>query len=600
MFSITESSTGVNLSHSLPSNIYASVLPLASGTASDGSTTTLIDASKSWTTNQWAGYRLSITSGAAAGDYIEVLSNNATTLTLNNPSNNGIISGNTYVICGQEMNLYPRNCRRTRKAGDIFDYKFATSKGTVLDECWRFTPADSDVSSGNTSTVDASVDVYLGGSKVLTKSASLHIAKSTAGPNATTYPEQFDNPDFESALVADPTLGWQWNGAGTSATIDTNQKHGGSSSLRLDGVYALVIQKCTLPASTQYTFSIYTRKSVAGYGSKIGFRYGSTYLQNDLTTWNSTANYVLDLTSDPADTWVLHTITFTTSSSGSTNVEVMLNNFSTSGTGPVWYFDDASLKQSGTIKGNRNVLFIGDSVGVGPLSELVTLFGLDTSMGITMRGPIDAGGGVKHACYAGMPWSGLALKSSWDHPFATGVGADFDFSQWSGYSDLTVDDWVFIHLGLNSTISQTASTFQSYLSTSGTQIDAIISSILESVPGIRIGLQCVIPSASQDGWGYNYRTSLQYATSADFIERFREWFISRYDTNAQIANGVHIVPYHCNLDVVNNMINTSATVNVNARNSTVQVTRPFNAVHPGTSGYKQLADSMYAFLKYMQ
>jgi hypothetical protein len=63
------------LAHSLPKDIYAAALPLASGTATGGSTTTLVDSGKAWTTNAWAGYRVKITAGAAAGSYIVIASN---------------------------------------------------------------------------------------------------------------------------------------------------------------------------------------------------------------------------------------------------------------------------------------------------------------------------------------------------------------------------------------------------------------------------------------------------------------------------------------------------------------------------------------------
>jgi hypothetical protein len=52
-----------------------------SGTASSGTITTLVDNTKSWTTNQWAGYTLTLTGGAGAGEVLQIVSSTATTLT---------------------------------------------------------------------------------------------------------------------------------------------------------------------------------------------------------------------------------------------------------------------------------------------------------------------------------------------------------------------------------------------------------------------------------------------------------------------------------------------------------------------------------------
>jgi hypothetical protein len=51
------------------------------GLASGGTTTTLVDSSKNWTTNQWVGYWLRICSGTGENQLKQIVSNTATTLT---------------------------------------------------------------------------------------------------------------------------------------------------------------------------------------------------------------------------------------------------------------------------------------------------------------------------------------------------------------------------------------------------------------------------------------------------------------------------------------------------------------------------------------
>jgi hypothetical protein len=53
----------------------------AYGYATSGSTTTLIDTTKNWINNQWAGYRFRINSGTGVGSEIAIISNTSNTLT---------------------------------------------------------------------------------------------------------------------------------------------------------------------------------------------------------------------------------------------------------------------------------------------------------------------------------------------------------------------------------------------------------------------------------------------------------------------------------------------------------------------------------------
>lgn len=73
------------------------------GTATGGSTTTLVDSGKSWTTNQWLGYYVFVGSQTAV-----IVSNTATTLNLvdldGNALGSAISSGNTYQIGGDYFN----------------------------------------------------------------------------------------------------------------------------------------------------------------------------------------------------------------------------------------------------------------------------------------------------------------------------------------------------------------------------------------------------------------------------------------------------------------------------------------------------------------
>jgi len=75
-----------------------------SGTATGGSTTTLVDSTKSWTTNQFANWQVRITAGAGAGGIRPITSNTGTTLTI--PAGTALNNTSEYVVEPSDDFLY--------------------------------------------------------------------------------------------------------------------------------------------------------------------------------------------------------------------------------------------------------------------------------------------------------------------------------------------------------------------------------------------------------------------------------------------------------------------------------------------------------------
>lgn len=72
---------------------------LDSGTATGGSTTTIVDSSKSWTTNQWMGYVAAASSSSGQAGVITANTSNTLTLTVTSGAlSPGVSAGNTYTI----------------------------------------------------------------------------------------------------------------------------------------------------------------------------------------------------------------------------------------------------------------------------------------------------------------------------------------------------------------------------------------------------------------------------------------------------------------------------------------------------------------------
>lgn len=75
-----------------------------SGTATGGSTTTLVHSGKTWGTNQWAGFYLKITSGSASGQLKKITGNTNNTLTVGVAFSVAVASGNGYQIIPADGN----------------------------------------------------------------------------------------------------------------------------------------------------------------------------------------------------------------------------------------------------------------------------------------------------------------------------------------------------------------------------------------------------------------------------------------------------------------------------------------------------------------
>jgi hypothetical protein len=79
---------------------YSGPIPGYSGTATGGSTTTVVRTGAAWTVNQWQGGYVFIRTGPAAGNAVEIASNTADTLTLASTLSAAVANGNEFEISG--------------------------------------------------------------------------------------------------------------------------------------------------------------------------------------------------------------------------------------------------------------------------------------------------------------------------------------------------------------------------------------------------------------------------------------------------------------------------------------------------------------------
>lgn len=154
-------------------------------------------------------------------------------------------------------------------------------------------------------------------------------------------------------------------------------------------------------------------------------------------------------------------------------------------------------------------------------------------------------------------------------------------------------DFITVLLGCNDNFAATDETIEASIDRMFTFADMLLAEFRRVRADTRIGLLLLPPpAASQDAFGTNYacgQTRRQYRRNQHrVVERMMERFAG------QEAEGLFLLPAHLNLDTVNNYPTISEPAN--ARNETT-VVRQSNGVHPAASGYRQIADTIYYWLK---
>ncbi|MGE0608706.1 MAG: SGNH/GDSL hydrolase family protein [Pirellulales bacterium] len=154
-------------------------------------------------------------------------------------------------------------------------------------------------------------------------------------------------------------------------------------------------------------------------------------------------------------------------------------------------------------------------------------------------------------------------------------------------------DVVSIFLGPNDIFGATDSNLEQTIDDMLLHLAQLVEMIRSASPQTVVALMLPVPPASsQDAFGGNYasgQTRWQYKRNQHrLVERMLDQFADGS------LEGVSIVPTSVNLDCLRNYPATSAAAN--ARNSQA-LERQSNAVHPATSGYEQIGDTLYAWLK---
>lgn len=187
---------------------------------------------------------------------------------------------------------------------------------------------------------------------------------------------------------------------------------------------------------------------------------------------------------------------------------------------------------------------------------------------------------------------GWKLHDYWtreESPFV--FDGTFSFARYRSEHGVTALDDVCIHLGINDMFHQTTDEgMEQLLERCMDVLERMIADIRGDDEQIRIGIMTVIPpSRTQDSFGVNYGAGQSRRRYKRNWHRWNRELLTRFAER----EGIRLIPLHLNLDTARNMHTTVGAAN--ARNP-----RPIeyqnNGVHPAESGYRQMADSVYAWL----
>lgn len=227
------------------------------------------------------------------------------------------------------------------------------------------------------------------------------------------------------------------------------------------------------------------------------------------------------------------------------------------------------------------------------LTELATIFSGDV-MGVITVGTVQTGS-VYHEGVSGKTAEWFATND--DSPFVTASVLDVsNYFNANGLS-LGASDWVMINLGINDIFGQTDdSGAVTKAAEIVTHYTSLINGFKSYQAGVRVAIGLTIPGASgQSAFGANYgsnQNGLRYKQNTLILN---EKLLA--DFGGREAESIFIIPINTGLDTVWSF--SRVTTTANSRSSEV-ITRWTNGVHPSDEGYHQIADQVFAFLKYHQ
>ena len=182
------------------------------------------------------------------------------------------------------------------------------------------------------------------------------------------------------------------------------------------------------------------------------------------------------------------------------------------------------------------------------------------------------------------------------NPFFNPVTSKFDAAYYFENTGVAIPDYFVINLGINDMFGYADdASAEGGVTTNIVYLDATIASVRSAAPNTKICVALTIPpNYSQDAFGKAYKCS---QTRDRYKRNNALWVAKLIETyQGRESDGIYILPINTNLDTRYNMGFESAQVN---KRNTETYQQPIGngGVHPSESGYWQVADIYWFFLK---
>ena len=247
----------------------------------------------------------------------------------------------------------------------------------------------------------------------------------------------------------------------------------------------------------------------------------------------------------------------------------------------------------------RSLLILGDSTtNNSKLTEKITQNFAGDGMNLTLLGTRGETPN-NHEGRAG--WTLALYHTKAEHngvanPFYNPVSEAFDAAYYFSNAGVAVPDYFVINLGINDMFGYANdATAETGIATALGLLDDTIASVRAAAPNAKICVALTIPpNYSQDAFGKAYKCS---QTRDRYKRNNALWVTKLIETyQGREAEGIYLLPLNTNLDTRYNMGFEAAQVN--KRNSeTYQQPIGNGGVHPVESGYWQIADVYWYFIK---
>lgn len=191
-----------------------------------------------------------------------------------------------------------------------------------------------------------------------------------------------------------------------------------------------------------------------------------------------------------------------------------------------------------------------------------------------------------------IPFTNSAMTAA--NPFWNLKTQNLDFRKYLRDHEYTMasNDLITVHLGINDVFIEIS---ESKLDGIKTDFNKMVAEFRAVVPDINIGLCITIPpSISQDAFAVNYASGQTLKRYIENYKKLVDFLLRNYDTEEMRVSKLYCIGFNYCIDRTNNFQKT--TMKANARSTQIIETWG-NGVHPDNTGYYQMGDALYGFIK---